>query len=422
MHKNQNSFGFMAANLLLYLRRLNYKQRTIEGYRYRLRHLSKMLPDGDATVYDHGAWVRIVAELEENKSRTVIESYLHTLLYTANAVFELQNTGTLEVHHKTNRNAILSKETLLPEIDLYFVNLKAKGYQEHTIYEHRTHVVKFQEYLASKRISVGSISRQDVFAFINSLSGYSEQIRYRIICCLRMFLRYLHEIELLPTDLSIFVPRQRASTADKVPSVYSADEIRQILASINTASPAGKRDYSILLLIAKTGLRASDVSNLEFSNLNWEDNIISITQKKTGKRLQLPLLADVGNALINYLRYGRPESDSTKIFLQARPRFEPMKPSAVSSIFQNMAHRGGILAKPGRKHGSHTFRHSLVSEMLSRSVPFPIITQILGHQSGDTTLNSYSRIDLCNLAKCSLDVPSIPSGRSLNAVHEGGPA
>ena len=112
MHKNQNSFGFMAANLLLYLRRLNYKQRTIEGYRYRLRHLSKMLPDGDATVYDHGAWVRIVAELEENKSRTVIESYLHTLLYTANAVFELQNTGTLEVHHKTNRNAILSKERL----------------------------------------------------------------------------------------------------------------------------------------------------------------------------------------------------------------------------------------------------------------------------------------------------------------------
>lgn len=420
MYSDQQSFGILAANLLNYLKRLKYKKRTIEGYRYRLRYLSKMLPYGDETVYDHNAWTIITRELEANKDWPVIETYKQALLYTANAVFELRNTGTVEAHHKTIKGVKNAGEMLLPEIVSYLGALRTKGYQEHTIYEHSTHVVKLQEYLSSHQKGLDTLTRGDVLHFINSLSGYSEQIRYRAVCCLRVFLRYLHATDLLKTDFSIFIPRLRISTTEKVPSVYSADEIRQILASIDTTGPVGKRDYSILLLIAKTGLRAGDVSNLEFSNLNWDDNSISITQKKTKKKLQLPLLADVGNALINYLRNGRPESDSSRVFLQARPRFEPLSASAVSSIFQNMAHKGGVLAKPGRKHGSHSFRHSLVSEMLSKSVPFPIITQVLGHSNGDTTLNSYMRIDLSNLVKCSLDVPPIPTGRPLNSALEGG--
>ncbi len=420
MQNNQQSFGVLAGNLLSYLQRLNYQHRTIEAYRYRLRHLSKMLPNGDDSIFNHEAWEFIVSQLEDNKTWTVIETYKRALLQTADAVFELQNTGTLEIHHRTRRNCKKPDELLLSEIAEHLKALEEKGYQAHTVYEYRTHLVKFQEYLASRHTSIAAITNSEIFGFINSLSGYSEPLRYRTICCLRVFLRYLHESSVLGMDYSILIPRMRIHTNERIPSVYSVDEIRQILDSINTASPVGKRDYAILLLIAKTGLRACDVSNLEFSNLDWERNTISITQLKTGKRLQLPLLADVGNAIVSYLRHGRPESQSPKVFLQARPRFEPLKAAAVSSIFQNMAQRGGILSKPGRKHGAHAFRHSLVSELLSKSVPFPIVTQILGHKSSDTTLNSYARIDLNNLAKCALSVPSIPSDRPIHAVVEGG--
>jgi site-specific recombinase XerD len=410
MQNNQQSFGVLVANLISYLERLNYKQRTIEGYRYRLRHLSKMLPEGDETIYDQEAWETIVSKVEENKIWTVSEYYKHVLLYAANAVFELHNTGSLEIHHKTRRNSRYPDDLLSPKIAEYLKVIKGKGYQDHTIYEHRTHLVKFQEYLASGQIDVESVSRADVLGFINSLSGYSEQIRYRVICCLRVFLRYLHDVSVLETDLSIFIPKLRINTNERIPSIYTTEEIHQILNSINIASPVGKRDFAILLLIARLGLRASDVSILEFSNLDWQQNIISITQMKTGKRLQLPLLPDVGNAIVNYLKYGRPESPSSRVFLQARPKFEPLNHAAVSNIFQNLARKGGVLAKPGRKHGSHAFRHSLVHELLSKSVPFPIVTQILGHKGGNTTLNNYARIDLNNLVKCSLDVPAIAEG------------
>jgi len=410
MNKEEQTFGVLASNLLGYLARLRYQTKTIEGYRYRLIHLSKMLSEGDSTIYDHKAWSAIVKVLEENKTWPIVESYKHTMLYTANAVFELHNTGSIETHHQASSKAKLAEGIVLPEILLYINELKEKDYVDHTIYEHKTHILKFQEYLASQRLVVKDIDKGLVLKFIASLAGYSNPSRYRIICCLKGFLRFIHSRGYVKTDFSIFIPKLKISTTEQLPSIYSGDEVHEILSSIDTGNPVGKRDYAIILLIAKTGLRASDISNLEFSNIRWDDNTIIITQQKTGKKLLLPLLNDVGNAVINYIRYGRPESQSSRIFLQGRPRFGPLSATAVGSIFQNMAHRGGVLAKPGRKHGSHAFRHSIVSEMLSRAVPFPIITQVLGHSSVNSTM-AYARIDLQSLSNCSLDVPPIPFGR-----------
>ncbi|MFA5546695.1 MAG: site-specific integrase [Sphaerochaetaceae bacterium] len=420
MDRDERTFGMLASNLLGYLARLKYQTKTIEGYRYRLIHLSKMLPEGDSTIYDHEAWATIVRVLEENKTWPIVESFKHTMLHTANAVFELHNTGSIEIHHKASSEAKLAEGIVLPEILLYINDLKRKGYVDHTIYEHQTHILKFQEYIAYRNLGIMDIDTGLVLGFIASLAGYSNPIRYRVICCLRVFLRFVHSEGYVGTDFSIFIPKLRINTTEQLPSIYSGDEVREILSSIDTGSPVGKRDYAIILLIAKTGLRAGDISNMEFSNIRWDDNTIIITQQKTGRKLLLPLLDDVGNAVINYIRHGRPESQSSRIFLQGRPRFEPLSAPAVSSIFQNMAYRGGVLAKPGRKHGSHAFRHSIVSEMLSKAVPFPIITQVLGHSSVNTTM-AYARIDLQSLSNCPLDVPPIPSGRFQNThQREGG--
>jgi site-specific recombinase XerD len=420
MQDKGKTFGTMAANLIAYLRRLGYQRKTITAYGYRLRHLEKMLPEGSETVFNHEAWETIITAVGENRIWAVTEPYRRSLLHTADALFELQMTGTVEIHHKSRRTMDGPDGLLPPEMASFLKALGGKCYQPHTIGGYRTHLAKFQEYLASGRKAIADIHTADVLGFVSSLSGCSEPTRYRAICCLRVFLRHLHDTGSATMDFSLFVPRTRIRTTEKIPSTYHADEIRQILEAIDTANPVGKRDYAILLLIARTGLRASDVSNLEFPHIDWDRNIIRITQWKTGRQLQLPLLPDAGNAIITYLRHGRPESTSTKVFLQARPRFGPLPASAVGNIFQNMARRGGVLAEPGRKHGPHAFRHSLVSELLARSVPFPIVTQVLGHAGGDTTFNSYARIGLQSLSVCALDVPPVPGMASSLFTTEGG--
>ncbi|MCC2193107.1 tyrosine-type recombinase/integrase [Gemmiger formicilis] len=109
-----------------------------------------------------------------------------------------------------------------------------------------------------------------------------------------------------------------------MPQVWSPEEIDKILAVIDTANPVGRRNYAIFLLLARTGLRISDVLGLKFSNINWKENCISLSQQKTGNALSLPLSKELGMAIISYLQDGRPQSSSAFIFLSHNAPFQPL--------------------------------------------------------------------------------------------------
>jgi integrase len=223
----------------------------------------------------------------------------------------------------------------------------------------------------------------------------------------RLFLIHLYENHFLQADLSASLRHFKWNRSKRLPSVYSIGEVSQIEASIRRSDATGKRDYAMLLLATRLGLRASDIAHLNFSNMDWERNTITLTQFKTGKEIILPLLAEVGEAIIDYLKYGRKSSQSDRIFLYTRAPFSPMENGAVSSAIQRVIETSGVEIT-GRRHGPHSMRHSLASRFLENKESMPVISEALGHNNTDTTMN-YLRIDIASLRQCALDVPPVSS-------------
>ena len=144
------------------------------------------------------------------------------------------------------------------------------------------------------------------------------------------------------------------------------------------------------------------MANLHFSNIDWENDRIRLTQVKTGNPLELPLLTDVGEAIIAYLRNGRPHTESDHVFVRMKPPFTAFHPGAVGALVHEHLVKAGIHVE-GRKAGSHALRHSLASRLLEHEIPLPVISEILGHVNTQTTM-TYLRIDISELKKCALEV------------------
>jgi integrase len=135
---------------------------------------------------------------------------------------------------------------------------------------------------------------------------------------IRVFLEYLFDQGQLKKDTSVFVSKDKYIKQACLPSTYKVGEIQRMTSAIDRSRPCGKRNYAITLLAFRLGLRASDIARLKFENLLWEQSLVSFNQYKTGRLLQLPLLADVGEAIIAYLKYARSVSDELYVFLSGR--------------------------------------------------------------------------------------------------------
>lgn len=159
----------------------------------------------------------------------------------------------------------------------------------------------------------------------------------------------------------------------------------------------------MILLATRLGLRASDIAHLSFDNIDWEKSSITLSQFKTGQVVELPMLTNVGESIIDYLKYGRKKSNSKRIFLYTRAPFTFISGCAVSSAIRRIINASGVDVT-GRKHGPHSLRHSLASRFLENQESIPVISEALGHQSSTTTM-SYLRIDVESLRKCALNVP-----------------
>jgi len=189
----------------------------------------------------------------------------------------------------------------------------------------------------------------------------------------------------------------------KLPSVWSKEDTDKLLSSIDLGNPTGKRDYAILLLAARLGLRVSDIRNLQLNELNWENSTIDIVQTKTKEPLSLPLLDDVGWAIIDYLKNGRPITSSKNVFVRHLAPFEAFGDN--DNLYHIMAkHVSKAGIKPsGERSGIHTLRNSLATELLQKETPLYAISGILGHKKTETTRH-YLRVDIEGLRKCALDV------------------
>ena len=186
-----------------------------------------------------------------------------------------------------------------------------------------------------------------------------------------------------------------------IPRSIAPGHLRQVLASCNRRSAVGSRDYAILLLLARLGLRAGAVVALELDDVDWQAATLRV-RGKGGHAHMLPLPVEVGEAIAGYLKIGRPISTNRRLFLRSRAPIQGFKSSvAVVSVVRHALIRAGIDA-PSK--GAHQFRHALASEMLRRGASLPEIGQILDHRNPETTA-IYAKVDLASLHTLALAWP-----------------
>ena len=271
-----------------------------------------------------------------------------------------------------------------------------------TIKDYRLYLSEFLMHLNERNVKhVSAITEKDILTFVSS----HPTNKVNIVSALRVLFRFWREEHIVDDRFEELFDTYKTHKPERIPSYFTANEVMRIEQSVSRNSANGKRNYAMLLLASRLGLRASDIANLQFSDIDWDKNMITLTMQKTKKVIELPLLADVGNAIIDYLRHGRPKSDSQNVFLSGNAPYVAATKNMVCAAINEIILRSGVDTS-GKHHGPHSLRHSLASAMLNGGSMMPVISESLGHRSTQTTL-AYLKIDIRSLQKCALPVPEI---------------
>jgi integrase/recombinase XerD len=290
-------------------------------------------------------------------------------------------------------------------IDNYLEQLRIKKIADHfiklIIFNFRCFILYLNKFDVN---SFSDVTQQHVSGYIATLIGFAPKTIAEKIYILRGLFKYMYLNGFINIPLANGLPKVHNVARVTVPTVWSQDDIKKIKSAIDVGNPAGKRDYAIILLVARTGLRSGDVINLKLSDFNWNKNEIIVTQGKTKELLRLPLMEDVGWAIIDYLKNGRPITEYKNIFVS---HLAPFKPIAGSSFFYRMItgyiSKAGLPVEHKSRIGMHSLRHSLASELLQNNVEVNIIADILGHSNPETT-RQYLSVNLKALRQCPLKV------------------
>lgn len=278
-----------------------------------------------------------------------------------------------------------------------------------TIENKRLYLFNFCTYVEVNGVEIENISVENIENFFSSMN-YSLASRHNSSKTIKQFLRFIFDQGKTKKDTSVFVLPDNYSKNCKLPTTYEEDEIKKIISSVERASAIGKRDYLILLLATEYGWRASDITKFSFNDIDWDKNEISFQQQKTDIPVVFPLLATVGNAIIDYLKHARPNTDSTSIIVSHDPtnKGKPISSPTIHSIVTKYIKRAEIKDWRNKKHGPHAMRHSLATNLLKKNVSMPIISTVMGHQRTETT-SIYISVDFNKLKQCALPMPKLHS-------------
>lgn len=288
------------------------------------------------------------------------------------------------------------------EADKYLLYLEKECLlSKPTIRNYGKLIESFTLSLKRQGLDLHDVTWDIISSHISSLERRKEDT----LTCLKNFFAYLYKEKIVQESYSELFRSVHIPKKAKLPSTYTINEIKQIEGSIERLSPKGKRDYAMFLCASRLGLRTSDISLLQYSNIDWQKNEIRLFQYKTKVELVLPLLADVGNAIRDYTLHGRPKVKEQRVFISHSAPYQCMKPCSVSCALRDRIIASGVDCK-GRKQGAHAMRHSLATNMLQNEITLPVISSILGHTTTEST-KDYLAVDIKHLMECSLDVPLV---------------
>jgi site-specific recombinase XerD len=389
--------------------RLGYTEGSMKFYRRRWQMLLQFAQDLGETCYSERLGIDFVEKyfhiFEKDFNRTLSQSDTQELRI-------IRMIGDFQLHQTVLRRYYKHKEILT---DSYFIEISKrfkqycidKDYSKVTIDHYVKQSARFMDYLTSQKITNSKeIKLTLINDYIKTLAGYTYKTVEQNICSIRAFLRFLLETGEIQTDFASITPMVQARKQTRIPSVWTKDELNQLIRAIDRGNPKGKRDYAIILLACCLGMRCTDIKNLKMEHFHWEQKKLVYLQSKTKEPLSLPLTTEVGWAVIDYLKYGRPRINSPYIFVRHLAPFSPFSEddhlNQIIKRYMELAH----LPTLKKRRGMHSLRHTLASMLLENNTPLSTISDILGHVDSESTA-VYLKVDIKKLKECSLDFEEV---------------
>ncbi|HVW99115.1 MAG TPA: tyrosine-type recombinase/integrase [Candidatus Babeliaceae bacterium] len=406
--KKNSSFDDLVSRASDYLGKTGRSASSIDHYRWTWGQIKEFMGQSMCKSLSQGA-TAFIKEKFGGKEPGELSHHHKTCMRYALCLVQFEKTGTMPAHLEfvKREEAILSGEigTRMTEFVAYKQSMRLNP---KTLASYKYYLYLLNKYLNQNKIfQVSRISPLILLHYISILLPGESGARHLALGIMRSFFQYLFQRNITANDLSIAIPRDNYKKQPRLPSSYSKEEVTAILKTADRSTCIGKRNYAILFLAVRLGLRASDIRHLQFKNVNWSQSLLSFNQQKTGARLELPIPTDVGESIVDYLQYGRPSAaECNYIFVEHIYPYNQLSDKAIPTI-ANTAIQKSRVKIGNRKHGSHSLRHTLANFLLEQEISLPIISQILGHESIQSSM-CYLRINIKQLRQCSLEVPGVP--------------
>jgi site-specific recombinase XerD len=401
-------------SVLTELERLQYSPQTIVQYRTVYRQYERYAEEeqvSNHSVESADRWLVNkrgidIAKIGLDSPKRNMANYQYYLPIRA---MQCLTEWQLHKHLPLKKQGKLAKLELQPSfekaLESYKTVCKENGYSKAGTYGRLNRIKRMLLFFESQGLTkLEEINSDHISGFVKTQIELDSRTVAAMLSSIRCFFRQLFITGLLQHNLSEDVPQAKANRRFKIPKVWKTEDVQQLLKSIDRENPTGKRDYAILLIIARYGLRSMDVRRLKLSSLNWERMTISIVQNKTGKALVLPILHDVGWAIADYLKHGRPNIKNEYVFLTHTVPYRPygVHSCGLNAVLAKRIRNAGITLPRELSKGVHALRHTLASTMLAQNVSLPVISSVLGHSSMKAT-ETYLHTDIARLKDCVLD-------------------
>lgn len=392
MQERYTSFDALENELLERLKARGCSSITVTGYRYLCNSIISWLKENGLESYTKESGNAFLQDYLSKHGNSQYYSNLRTVVYRLN---DLVDGKWKDVHSDKGKHFILS-DKFVDIVNKYCFHETAKGLASGTIKYKRYAISWFFHELGMRHcFSLTQISPQLIVQACTKITDHN------LWGEVRLFLKYLALEEKLDTDYSTLVPHY--SKPYVIPSVYSIDEVKRIENSVDTTTIQGKRDYAIILLASRMGLRSGDIVRLKIEDIKGKDEI-NIIQQKTGKTLHLPIIEEVSVAIEDYLSV-RPLSVAKEIFINVYAPYNPISTGTIRNLLRKYIAAADIDVG-NRKKGPHALRSSLASSMVNDNISYETVRKVLGHSSNNA-IKHYARIDVENLRQYCLEPPKV---------------
>lgn len=398
------------------LEKLQYSKMTLKKFTYSFELFKQYSFENEITFYSEQlayAFLEEYCEIFSNKDSTrFVYQERKRAIAKLDEIYKYNEISSRKLFSRKDYQFYGCLEASIKEyIDLKNISLSYSRVKSIKLYLERfsLHISEIESIKETYDLDI-----QHIVKYIEMSSKiYTHNTLYASVICIKKYLIYLENNKCIKENISYKIPKIAKQRNRSYPNAFTKEETNALLASITNNNPKERRDYAMLLLAARVGLRASDIINLKFSNINWEKNEINLVQQKTNTPITLPLLKDVGEAIINYIKNGRPEIEDQHIFIRESKPYMKLSSSSLHMIVDGYLKRAKIKIPTEKKHGPHALRHSLATLLLENNIPISTIKEILAHQSTETT-KIYLKVGEKQLLQCALDVVSINKKSSSN--------